>query len=296
MASRAEDPTRPLYLFCHVPKCAGSTVEGHFDRHLPGRLLFPPRRRGFLRDLGGGYTDTRRLPEGLDTLDFVGGHSLSRRIASHFPGRELRECVLIREPVSLTVSYYNFRNKLAAQRGKGPAPFEPFCRSLPRDVVCRFILTRYLGIGYPQLMRWDTARRFAETEKALSRFWFVGDVRHTEAMVQEISRELGIGEPPIIRENVSNRDGDLKVADLAEEARQEILARNPLDVLLHGRWAEVKWGPPPEPLAKTPPRGDQFAHLAFEIRRLIAGKEVERIRRAAASGSADRATTGVERG
>jgi len=277
------DPSsRPLYLFCHVPKCAGSTVEGHFYYHMRERLLYPPRRRSFLRDLGGGYTDMKRLPADLEGLDFIAGHSLSRNVASLFPQREIRECVLIRDPLSLAVSYYNFRNKVAAQRGKGTAPFSLVYRSFPRDIVCRFILTRYVGIGYPRLLTFDSARRFAEIEKVLRDFWFVGSLKHTNEMLEEISRDLGIGEPPVANQNVSDRPGVLTLDDVPKEIADDILARNPLDMLLYERWKDVKWGPAPAPLGKPLPRGDQPGHLMFELRRLAAGKKADRVRAASA--------------
>ncbi|MBZ8134874.1 sulfotransferase family protein [Afifella sp. IM 167] len=276
------DPGRPLYLFCHVPKCAGSTVEGHFDRYMKERLLYPPRRRSFLRDLGGGYTDMKKMPKELDRLDFIGGHSLSRNVASLFPARDIRECVLIRDPLSLAVSYYNFRNKLADLRGKGTAPFSMVYRSFPRDIVCRFILTRYVGFGYPRLLSFDSARRFAEVERLLREFWFVAGLEHTNEMLNVISRNLGIGEMAVTDENVSNRPGALTVADVPQEIARDILARNPLDALLYARWKDVKWGPAPEPLPQPLPRGDQTGHILFEIRRLVAGKKVDRLRAATA--------------
>ena len=101
--------TRPLYLFYHVPKCAGTTLIAHLVERAPERLLRPKVRRGFLKEFGGGVADLRRLPAALGGIDVVAGHTASASVARAFCGREVKPIVMLRDPASFLVSLYNTR-------------------------------------------------------------------------------------------------------------------------------------------------------------------------------------------
>lgn len=107
----------PLYVFLHVPKCAGSTFGFHLKHGLdPDRFLpISYTSLGALRaDLPRLFTRADAdayltgLPQGLkDRLRAVGGHLAYHGIHKHFD-RPCRYIVFLRDPVARAVSHYQF--------------------------------------------------------------------------------------------------------------------------------------------------------------------------------------------
>lgn len=258
---------RPLYLFYHVPKCAGTTLIAHLMEHMPDRLLRPRVRRGFLKEFGGGMADMRSLPASLDAVDVVAGHAASLRVARAFPGRDVRAIAMLRDPVSFLVSIYNFRERQSSAKGLRPVPFDHFRRTLPKNPVTRFLLLRYLGIGYPLILALDSRKRLEIVEKALSAFWFVGSWRHADRLTAELSRRFGIPEQAKAR-NVSP-EGSLSPDDLPEAVSAAIRADNALDQLIFDRWQDALWSVRPAPLEGPVPAWDQLSYLANDAGRHV---------------------------
>jgi hypothetical protein len=258
---------RPLYLFYHMPKCAGTTLIAHLAEEMPERLLRPRVRRGFFKEFGGGVADMRGLPAGLDAIDVVAGHTASQGVARAFPGRDVRPIVMLRDPASFLVSIYNYRERQSAEKGWSAVSFEHFRRTLPKNPITRFLLLRYLGIGYPLILTLDSRRRLEIVERALSSFWFVGSWRHADALTAELSRRLAIA-PEARRRNVSP-EGSLAPADLPEEVLAAVRADNPLDQLLFDRWKDALWSGRPAPAGRAAPARDQLSYLANDARRHV---------------------------
>lgn len=256
--------SEPVHFFLHVPKCAGTTVERHFARTLGDGFLLAPRWRNPLREVIG-----NRYP-GLDVTGVraVSGHSLSRSLAAKFPGREVRASVLLRDPVGYLVSFWNYRWARHLERGEpAPPPFAEWRRSQRRDPITRFLLNRYFEVGYPALYGLSTRARFLYLEAAFSGFHFVGGRRRCEEALAGISRELGV-DPEVRSENVGAVK-KLREQDLDPGEREEILAENPGDALLHARWEDRGFGPGgpegAEAAAETLPAGDGLGHLARDV-------------------------------
>jgi hypothetical protein len=269
---------RPVYLFCHIPKCAGSTVKLHMIEHAPERSLKSRRRHGFMRDITGDYTDIERTQIDPETIDFVGGHSLSQSVLKAFPGRPVRPIVLIRDPLSLAVSFYNHRNRVAARKqGRGPVSFETYLKSYPKNSMIRFFLARYLGVGYPRVLGLDTRHRFDLVEKAFSDFWFVGSWRHAETLVQRMSEEMGIcGD--VTRQNAAHGDR-LLVDDVPQAIVDRFRESQAADQLLFDRWGDAQWSGRPADIVRDLPRHDQASYVVNEVSRQIMGRYIKTIRK-----------------
>lgn len=76
---------RPLYLFYHVPECAGTTLISHLMERAPDRLLRPKVRRGFLKEFGGG--NIVRLPPTALTVIEPASTPLKRSLVCSGSGR-----------------------------------------------------------------------------------------------------------------------------------------------------------------------------------------------------------------
>lgn len=258
----------PVHFFLHVPKCAGTTVEAHFARTLGPGFLLAPRWRHPLRDVIGNRYPTLRA-EDLAGVRLVSGHSLSVSLKAKFPGREVRESVLLRDPLSYLVSFYNYRWARHRERGE-PAPpdFPLWRRSQRRNPIARFLLTRYFEIGVPSVYRLGTRARFLFLDRAFARFHFVGSWRRCGEAVAGISRELGV-DPEAPHENVG-KVGVLKAADLPQAEVAAILAEHALDQLLFDRWKDRGFDPaanPPDPEAAAAalPSGDGPSYLPSDL-------------------------------
>lgn len=244
----------------------------------PDRSVRTRRRHGFFRDITGDYTDLERTQIDPETIDFVGGHSLSRSVMKAFAGRPFRPIILIRDPLSLSVSFYNHRNRVAAKKyRRGPVSFETYLKSYPKNQMIRFFLTRYLGFGYPGILRLDTKQRFDLVDKALTEFWFVGSWLHASELLQRISQELEICDK--VRTKNAAYGDRLMVEDVPESIAEQVRKTHSADQLLFDRWSDTKWSGRPKEIDRDLPRHDQPQYLLNEIGRQVAGRYIKTIRR-----------------
>lgn len=257
----------PVHFLLHVPKCAGTTVESHFSRALGPGFLLAPRWDSVLRNvIGNRYAFAPGDPK-LAPVRVVSGHSLSRSLAAAFDGREIRESVLIRDPLGFLLSFYNYRVQRHEDGHGGPPPdFERWYLAQRRNPVARFILNRYFEQGIPALYRRSSAARLAWLEARLTRFWFVAGYHRASEMIAGISRELGLPETVASR-NVT-RARRIRADDLPAALRDRIANENALDQTLYERWRERGWqqdADPPMGPRPALPRGDQIRTAVGEI-------------------------------
>ena len=265
MPGNCHHPSRPVYFFVHVPKCAGTTFIEHFSRHVPDRFARAPRRDTFGRLLFGGYTDLAGLAHGRDQIDIVAGHSISQSVRQLFSGREIREIVFLRPPLDFIISFYNYKNRRARQKGLGPISFRLFYHSIPINPVSRFILNRYLEIRYPNIFAYSSRERLQVLNDALSQFWFVGSHQYCAEVIATISDEIGI--PSNVISQNRAEDDRLTADDIPPRLREQIRRDNQLDQTLFDMWRDTKCTGRPAPIAAPLSRADHTAHVSREISR-----------------------------
>jgi len=264
---------RIVHFLLHVPKCAGTTARAHFGATLgPGYLLAPRWAnplRAILGDGPGLRTDNPRLP----AVRLITGHSLSAAWKRHFPGAEIRESVLLRDPVGYHLSMYNFR------ASHGPVPdFARWYAVQRRDPVCRFLLNHYYDLRLPALYRLSSRGRLAFLEARLRAFWFVGSYRRADELFAAISRDLGVPEQAA-RRNVTEAPA-LTEETLAPTMRARILAENPVDRALWERWQDRGWKADAAALPPLPPLpdADRLRLLGSDIATLVRRQAAHRQR------------------
>jgi len=229
---------RVVHFVLHVPKCAGTTVEAHFERHLGPGYLHAPRWESLARNLiGNRYTLSAAE---LAPVRVVSGHSLSVSLMRHLPGVEIRESVLLRDPLGYLLSFYNYRwTRYREGWGVEPPSFETWYRGQRRNPISRFLLNRYFEQGVPALYRLSSAGRLGFLEARLERFHFVGGYRRAGEMIAGISAELGI--PGVVEDRNVTGEAALRPADLPERLRERIDRENALDAALYARWKDRGW-------------------------------------------------------
>ncbi|MEM0923544.1 MAG: hypothetical protein AAGI13_10895 [Pseudomonadota bacterium] len=234
------------HFLLHVPKCAGTTVEAHFARHLGSAFLIAPRWENPMRNIIG----NRYKGLEMTGIRAVSGHSLSISLKPQAEG-EIRESVLLRDPLGYFLSFYNYRWARHAAGDAKPPDFSLWYRTQRRNPITRFLLNRYFEHGIPALYRFSSQGRLAWLEQRLAQFHFVGSYRYTGEMIAGISRELGLPEEAE-RANVTPVR-HLTADQIPEPLRLQILEENAADQALYDRWAERLWqGAPKNPPPSLP--------------------------------------------
>lgn len=181
----------PVYFLYHLPKCAGQTIDRHLARFLPARAYHKTmKRRGlgrllFTRLNAGAMPDSGRIQA-------VAGHFLGRSLERSFAGRELRRCILLRDPVSHLISYYNFRMMRYLSEGRSPYSFELAYSATQRNFITHFILRNFLEIPWPKLVGLSDEDKYEIVNGFLATFWFVGDFTLCDELIAALGPRLGI--------------------------------------------------------------------------------------------------------
>jgi hypothetical protein len=259
---------RVVHFLLHVPKCAGTTVEEHFRATLgPGFLLAPRWHNPMRSIIGNRYSMAQDDPR-LGHLKVITGHSMGASLKRRFPGAEIRESVLLRDPVGYHLSLYDYR--VARHRtGTGPKPpgFASWYLAQRRNPISRFILNHYYEQGIPALYRLSSRDRLAWLEERFREFWFVGSYRRADEMIAGISRELGVA-----GEAERRNTGPVRETALDDRMLERIVTENAVDQALWERWAERGWKADGRNPAAPPPAlpgHDRLRYLRSDIATLF---------------------------
>jgi hypothetical protein len=171
----------PLYVFLHVPKTGGSTINRHLRRHLDYDEVFV--------HLGGAGRDFRKAHGRADwEARPVADRSRARVIAGHWarygvhellPDREPRYFTVLREPASRIVSAYNFQ----MQQRNDDQDFWQWYEDYPRNVAFK-ALRKAFGLPNGTPYR-DVADRIDTL------LWFVGVTEHLDEDLPALFTALG---------------------------------------------------------------------------------------------------------
>jgi tetratricopeptide (TPR) repeat protein len=251
----------PVYFLLHIPKTAGQTIALHLAEHGAPGILWQPRRQPWpLR----GFANA---PDDLSRVRAVAGHDVAHSLEAYFPGRDIRRVVLLRDPLELQLSLYNYRMMNYLAKGLGTYGFALHLRSLPRDYMAHLLLVRWLGLPWPAVMAMNGARKYEILNRMLAEFWFVGAYTDCDRLIAAIAPDLGVPLRAAPR-NTAAEWGKrvewrpLGMADLTPAARAAMLARNPIDAALWESWRSAGFAAReirPRPLV-APERGGFLAH------------------------------------
>jgi tetratricopeptide (TPR) repeat protein len=259
-------PNAPVYFLLHVPKAAGQTIELHLIEHGAPGMVWIPRQPAPWEAIIGARHGRGGIPD-LARVRVVSGHYLTQSLERRFPGREIRRAVLLRDPVSLCVSLYNYRMMSYLARGRSTYGFALHRRTLPRDFVAHFLLSRWLERRSAVLLAMRDQRKYDLLNQMLLHFWFVGAYRDADRLVAAMAPDLGV--PAAARRRNSTGEWQrrtrwrpLTTDQLSAGERAEIIADNPIDWALWQNWRDAGFaaaGMRPSALEKTG-RGGFLAH------------------------------------
>jgi hypothetical protein len=253
---------RPIHFVYHVPKCAGQTIDRHLASVLPGSYYRLKKRRGAGRLFKSRY-DLAGMPD-PQTTSAVGGHFLGISLEALFPGRPVKRSILLRDPVSHLISYYNYRMMRYISQGLQPYSFETAYGATHRNFITNYILRNFLELSRARVASLSDHDKYDLASAFLSTFWFVGDYSRCDDLIGALAGRLGI-EPKAPRRN-TQAEWESRVAwdplaleDLSPVAIAQIRRENLVDQRLWETWREAKEETAsirPRPL--TGPSGQSF--------------------------------------
>lgn len=255
----------------HIPKCAGTTVETHLERHLDTAYWAPPKRfRALPLEVQG---RKYRLPPPVPParIRAVSGHMIGRSVERLFAGREIHRSVLMREPAALVLSWYNYRMMRYRAQGLAGYPLALHLASLPPDPMAHFLLMHWLEMPWLRLAAMRPSEKLARLEDALGDFDRVGDVADCDRMVREMSARLAIpgqAEPENTAEGWRDTTGwrPLRLGDLAPDEAARLARRTALDTALYARLVRRESAPFADADAE-PFLGAELGRPVAELRR-----------------------------
>ena len=234
------DANAAVYFLLHIPRTAGQTIQYHLAEHGAPGTVWVPQRSPLPLSLAG----QRYRRDGLNDaaqVRAVSGHDVGCSLEQHFHGREIRRVVLLRDPLSLQLSLYNYRMMNHLNRGFGTYSFDLHLRALPRDWVAHRLLARWLEIPWPRLLTMSGAQKYRILNRMLAGFWFVGSHADCDRLIAAVAPDLGA--PPIARARNTAQQWQkqifwepLTAEDLSPTQRQAVLSRNLLDTAIWESW------------------------------------------------------------
>lgn len=245
------DGSRPLWIFLHVPKCGGTTLKAHLERHftMDEQLVeFSDWGRRYRRNHGRPeFAD--RSPQERACAEILAGHQLDYGVHRLVPGvRTPRYFTVVRDPAERCVSLYNFR----WSRGYAPDDFEAWYdgwyRPEQSDHMVQFFAERLYGTRLPA----DPAQRLAMAQQLLSLCWFVTTTDRWNEGLDFLSRAMAIpadwqhyraaGDSiPLPASHPSQREVVRRRVTLDETLRARIHADSPGDVALVDWVRDRRW-------------------------------------------------------
>ena len=234
----------PVHFIYHVPKCAGQTIDGHFSSVLPQGIYYKTaKRRGPGRFLFTRH-DFRKLPD-LSATKVVAGHFLGISLDAYFVGRSINRAILLRDPVSHSLSYYNFRMMRYLSRGFHPYSFDVAYGAMQRNFVTHYILRRFLELSWARVVSLSDEEKYDLVNAFLSKFWYVADYRQCDDLIGAIGTKLGIDGRAMPKNTQAQwerhvRWKSLELAELSPGTIARIESENLIDQRLWETWRNAR--------------------------------------------------------
>ena len=230
---------KPVYFLLHMPRTAGNTIATHLKAHLAEQVWSPLQPSGFTV-LSRGNDYLRNAPD-FRQVRVVTGHHLRRSFEKHFPGREIRRTLLLRDPVGFHLSYYNHRMMFLLSRGGRTCSFDRHFRAQPRDLLPLILLWYWLELPLAAMLSTGDARKYELLNEAIARFWFVGSYTDCDRLLAAVAEDLAVPAAAPRRNATAQWQQrvdwqPLHADDLATSMRETILARNPIHEVLWQSW------------------------------------------------------------
>jgi hypothetical protein len=252
-----------VFYLAHVPKCAGQTVERTMEAVLPPEAILRPKKAApVVRYMTGrGWRRPVSLVPG--SVRTISGHFFGRDIGALLPPHERRESILLRDPLGLVLSWYNYRMNRYRAQGRAIPDFEAWYETQGRNPVARHLFTRHLNWPTPRFLATPVNRLAAEAVAVLDGFWFVASYRRVDALLAAVADHFGATAEP---RHVNRTDYAFRAAESLDPGFVARVAReNALDAFLFDRYRDRLFDPTAVGAVDPPLSSSTLA--GFEVRR-----------------------------
>jgi hypothetical protein len=234
--------SEPLLIHIHVSKCAGTTVENHLRNELGKSGFWAPKKRTRNFPLGWFGRKYDRTPHtSVGNIRAISGHFVGRSVEDMFPDRRIIRSIILRDPESLMLSYYNYRMMRYMLSGQRPYGFSLFLRATRQNFITHFLLERWLELPWVELIRMPDQQKAALLDEIMASIDHVAEIGRTDDLIETISGEIGISRAAQ-RQNTAEEKQQMtgwkivRFGDISEADRTELKARTNLDRYLWRRW------------------------------------------------------------
>jgi tetratricopeptide (TPR) repeat protein len=169
----------------------------------------------------------------------------------------------------MQLSFYNWKMMDHLSKGLGTYSFALHLRSLPRNFISHFLLSRWLEVSQSRQLVMSDGEKYQALDQALRDFWFVGAHSDCDRVIAEIGADLGV--PPMAA--ARNTSAELQAhtgwrlvtaTSLSSAEHAAFRAKNTLDLALWDNWGTAGFEPAKVAPAALDPKRKPTA-LAHEI-------------------------------
>ena len=227
-----------VYIFAHIPKTGGTTMRKHFETYLePNHTFIHLGGPKAFYNRGGGAEGVlpieKRSLEERQKVRVILGHRVNRHTHKLFPGRPHKHLVFLREPVSWTVSRYNWKMNVRRKQGKDIISFDEWYSSVrERQSQLRWLLKVYgnnwIAPFFPAKQKLRMANAILET------FDVVSLTERINIDCPIIFKHIGVPEA-FESANVAGQR-HAKILSPTDEVREKLAKPMALDIELYETW------------------------------------------------------------
>jgi hypothetical protein len=206
-------PAKPVYVFHHIPKCGGTSMEKVLARWF---VFVPDYRTGWSSDIPG-KKDLRKLRSGhcLVGLYDSEGYYLHQRYPEMLTSDRFRLITLVRDPLQVRLSLYHYEKKLKVGLYNQMNKLE--------DHV--FSGGNYLADRFPATLE--------NYKEVIDRYFFVGILEQPQASLDVLAYMIGKPPQEFPWENATRSHGGSASDGLSEEQVARFHEKNSLDYLVY---------------------------------------------------------------
>jgi hypothetical protein len=175
----------------------------------------------------------------------VSGHFLGISVDRLFERRLIKRSLLLRNPASHFVSYYNYRMTRYLSEGMQPYGVEVAYGAMQRNFITHYILKNFLELTWTQIASLSDQDKYDLVNAFLSTFWFVGDYQLCDDFLGALGDRLGIStnaRPHNRLTELARRAGwtPLTLHLLPDDVVAGIRAENTIDQKLWETWHDAR--------------------------------------------------------
>ena len=234
-----------LWIFIHLFKTGGTTINIHFYKHLDWDIDFihmSPWGNSY-RKKNNRLPLEKRSPEERSIVKVISGHEVYYGIHRHIPHKNPKYFTIIREPAKFCISLYNFYYSRKHTDKNFYDWYEQFYNNKYRNCITNFYAKRYTKKTL--LPYHDINLQLAK--KLLDQCWFIGITENSSIDFKYIFNSMLLPEEYENYRQAGNPQSSLKEIDshpcnneeikkyqhLTEDIRQQIMIDHSIDYDLY---------------------------------------------------------------